>query len=171
MPRRLGSYRVPVNRPIKKVSKEEFVQYWHPDRIGAQAKRPDPAFLKKLHELDENVEVTWSPIHHRWIMWLRAPRVMNAYHPGWNLLFVVEDVNKNFLPLDERSLARLYSASMKKWGDARVYFDYVEKTMREEQEAISRQNTQDSVDQSMETFEHSQIKNINSGSNFSKYHA
>ncbi len=169
--RRHAPTRIPVGGPIKKVSREEFVQWWHPDRIGAKSKVPDPIFMKKLAELDENVDVTWSPVHQRWILWLRASTVKNIFHPGWKLLFVVEDAEHNFVPLDERSLARLYSASMKKWGTAKHYFDHVEKTMREEQERASAQTRQDTMDEAMETFEHSQIKNINSGSNFSTYHA
>ncbi len=85
----------------------------------------------------------------------------------------VENEDGSFRPLDERVMARLYQASQKRWGSGAKYWEAVEAAQKRDKEAEDRQNLQDSIDQSMEVFDHSQIsvsmRGKSNGSKFSKF--
>jgi hypothetical protein len=93
---------------------------------------------------------------------------------GWKLLFVHNGPNGEYLPLDERVFARLYSASAAAHGSGKAYFQRIVDEMERDKARTDKQNLQDSIDIAMESFDHSRIKvgyGPSSGSKFSKYHA
>lgn len=142
--------------------------YWHPNRAGV---RSGPTwYQRKIDEIDPDVTLTWNPLKQEWLFWVRTPRVQTRYGNGWNLLFTAHPEE-----LDERQFARLYSCSMKKWGNAKRYFDHIEATMIRDRERYERASRSDVLDKAMESFEHSQIKvsmfGPSSGSKFSTYHS
>jgi hypothetical protein len=152
---------------------ESILQWWHPGRPGV---RSGPAwFDKKLMEVsDGELAVTWNSYIERWQVWVKAPRIQNKYVNGWNLLFVVQNDDRTYRPLDERVLGRLYSCSMRQWGTLKAYHDAIERVEREETEAREKANWNDTLAQAMESFDHSQIKvgyGPSSGSKFSDYHS
>jgi len=157
---------------VKVPPRESLTWWWHPNRPGV---RMGPAWFDKMaHEVDENVAVTWSGWHQRWLVWLKAPQFNHPVCWGWKLLFVVREDDGSYRPLDERVLARLYSASMKKWGTAKKYFDAYQREQARDKEVRDKDNWNDTLSQAMESFEHSQIKvgyGPSSGSKFSDYHS
>jgi hypothetical protein len=152
---------------------ESILSWWHPSRPGV---RSGPAwFDKKLLEVsDGELAVTWNAYIERWMVWVKAPRIHNSFVQRWNLLFVVREDDGSYRPLDERTLARLYSASMRQWGTAKRYWEAVEREMARDKEARARSTWNDTLSQAMESFDHSQIKvgwGPSSGSKFSTYHS
>jgi hypothetical protein len=164
--------RVPLAKP-KRLGPEHNPWYWHPNRAGV---RKAPAFFSdRLHsEMGEELEVTWNPINQRWQIFTRAPRLNHPVCQGWKLLFVHNGPNGEYLPLDERVFARLYSASAAAHGSGKAYFQRIVDEMERDKARTDKQNLQDSIDIAMESFDHSRIKvgyGPSSGSKFSKYHA
>ena len=88
---------------------ESFSWWWNPSRTGV--KLGPRWFREKLHELGEDLEVTWDAFNERWCIFLKQPRVRHPIGMGWSLLFVVQNEDKTYRPLDERVLARLFLAS------------------------------------------------------------
>lgn len=164
--------------PTKRITSipppESILQWWNPSRPGV---RSGPAwFDRKLDEVGDPGElaVTWNSYIERYQVWVRAPRISNKYVKGWNLLFVVKNEDGSYRPLDERTLARLYSCSMKRWPSAVHYFDAI--MAAEERAKQDRQKAEwnDTRDRAMESFDHSQIKvgyGPSSGSKFQRYHS
>jgi hypothetical protein len=166
------SYRTPVGRP-KALPPEANVWWWHPNRIGVKT-APD-SFKEKLWLMDDKLAVTWNAYRERWQVWMRRPKLQSPVCQGWVLLFINEDANHEYMPLDERVFARLYAASADKWGNGRDYFQAVEREIEREREKAENQYRQDTMDIAMESFDHSQIKvsmaGKSSGSKFSEFHS
>jgi hypothetical protein len=163
-------FRVPVAKKVA-LGPEHNPWYWNPNRVGAGEA---PTWFKaKLREVDPegDIDVRWNPVKQRWGVFYRKPSMRHPLCSGWVLLFLAQYEDGSYLPLDERILARLYEASAAKWGNGKKYFQQVVDQIEHEKTSREKQHTQDTIDIAMESFEHSQIKNINSGSNFSKYHA
>lgn len=118
--RRVAPFSQPIAKP-KKVSPEETWWFWYPDRVGI--KKAPEWFDKDLKAIDNTLEVTWSPVHERWLVWARSNSI-NKLSPGWRLLFPVQYPDKSYMPLDERIFARLYSADGMQWGSAKHYFEH-----------------------------------------------
>lgn len=142
--------------------------WWNPNRVGL--KSGPTWFMERLEEVDPNLTVTWNAYGQRWNVWARRDRIRSPICQGWMLLFHVGPEE-----LDNRVFHRLYSASADKWGSAKEYFLAVESQMEREREKRAKASTQDVVDQSMETFDFSQIKvamrGPSNGSKFSTYHS
>lgn len=165
------AFRQAVARPKPK-GPEYNPWYWNPNRIGVQT-TPD-WFKSQLKAVGEELEVTWNPITHRWYVWSRAPRLQHPICQGWRLLFVNQDIDGAFLPLDERVFARLYAASTMAHGSAKAYFDRIKAEMERDKERAARKHQQDTIDLAMPSWEHSQIKvgyGPSNGSKFSTYHS
>lgn len=161
-------YGVPISKP-RKLPDDTHPWFFHPNRVGV---RFAPSWFKrKLDELGDEFEVTWNPLKERWLVWIRAPYIQTKIVQGWKLLFVHEDIDKAYMPLDERLLARMYNASVMKHGSARNYVDRVIAEVERDRERQYRQDQQDQIDMAMPYFEHSQIKNIGKGNKFSTYHS
>lgn len=149
---------------------ETMLFYWHP--LRPQSRKPDPAFYRKLKDLGNELEVSWSPVHERWLVWMRTPRIRHRLCPGWMLLFPVQDQDGNYLPLDERTLARLAHASVFAHGSAKEYFNRVvaEQERDAERERKASDAERDAIADSF--FQHQQIQvgyGKSSGSKFTTY--
>jgi hypothetical protein len=159
-------FRQPVARPVQ-LGPEYNPWFWNPRR--PHTVRPSASFMERLHEIDAKLEVTWNPITTRWQVWTPMPRMNHPICQGWRMLFVHQDSDGRFLPLDERLFARLYWSSADAWGSAKGYFDQVQ---RVEEEARARREAA-SVDQSyklsQEYLEYTKVKNIGAGNKFSRY--
>ena len=169
---RVGEIRRAVGK-VPKVGPEQSPWFWTPDRgVGRKA---DPLFLQKLKELGEELAVSWNPIQERWQVWSRAPRIQHPLCQGWRLLFVVKEADGSYRPLDERTLARLYEASVLAHGSGKAYFQRIQDEMERDKERQRAQDTQDAIDMSMPFFDHSQIKvamrGKSNGSKFATYHS
>ena len=105
MPESTESFRVPVASQAPPPVEAEL-HFWHPQRFGVMF-GPD-RFRKKLKGIHADLDVTWHPIQHRWLVWYRRPRIMNKLCPGWLMVFVVEDSEQRYVPLDDRALAAVY---------------------------------------------------------------
>lgn len=164
-------FSLPVSRSSK-VDPEELIHWWNPNRLGVE-KAPS-WFRKKLDEIDPQVQITYSPVHSRWLVWVPNGRVTHQLCPGWMLLFVHQDANGSRLPLDERLFARLYSCSIAKQNiSAKQYFERIETEMARDQALKEKSWQNETIDRAMPSFDHSQIKismyGPSNGSKFSDY--
>ena len=167
-----NQFRVPIAK-VKAPPIESHLWYWNPNRFGVRfAPR---SFMDQLHALGEELSATWHPLRERWIIWSKAPRINHKVCHGWKLLFVNQEPDGSYLPLDERTLARLYLASTLAHGSAKAYFDRIKLEMDRDKERRERQNQQDLIDMAMPSWEHSQIQvamsGKSNGSKFSTYHS
>jgi hypothetical protein len=166
------SYTTPVAKK-RALPPQANVWWWNPNRVGVKS-APD-WFKHKLWLMDDKLEVTWNAYRERWQVWMRRPRLQSPVCQGWILLFINEDANHEYMPLDERLFARLYAASEDRWGNGREYFRAVERELEREKEKAEAQYRQDTLDIAMESFDHSQIKvsmcGESSGSKFSEFHS
>ena len=142
--------------------------WWNPSR--PEAGRAPRWFADKLEAVDPTLELTWNKLTQRWQVWARKDRLQNPICRGWQLLFIHQDSDGSYLPLDERLLARLFSASADRWGNAKEYFRSVEREIERRREKQHAASLQDSIDRAMTVFDYSQIKNIGKGSKFATYH-
>lgn len=147
--------------------------WWSPSNVSAVFGPDD--FRKRLKDIGHELEVTWSPIAERWLIFCRAPRVNHKICQGWRLLFINQEADGSFLPLDERVFARIYAASTYSHGSAVKYFDRVVEEMRRDKEAREAKDSADQIDMAMPWFDHAQIQvsgfGKSSGSKFSTYHS
>ncbi len=143
--------------------------YFNPNRIGAL--EAPLSFRERLREVDPDglIDIRWHPINERWHVFYRKPGFTHKICSGWVLLFIVQYGDGSYMPLDERTLARLYSASAAKWGDGKQYWLAIQREFEREQERKERNANQQAVDAAMPYFEYSKIKNIGSGSKFAEY--
>lgn len=169
---RSQSFKQAISKP-KAYGREEIPAYWNPNRVGAY--QAPSWFMEKLKEVGEELECCWNPVSERWQIFSKAPNLRHPICSGWRLLFIVQDADHNFQPLDERIFARLYAASAMKHGSARKYFDHVIAEMERDKERREQKHYQDTIDLAMPSWEHSQIsvamRGKSNGSKFSTYHA
>lgn len=166
------NFRVAPARP-KPLGPEHSPWFWAPSNPAAQF--APTWFRRKLQEVGQELECTWDPIKHRWLVFMRSPRFQHKLCQGWKLLFMHHDEQRGYLPLDERVFARLYAASAAEHGSAKAYFSRVEAEMQRDAEKRERDHYQTTIDMAMPSWEHSQIKvamrGKSNGSKFSTYHA
>jgi len=152
---------------------EEGLQFWHPNRFGVRF-APD-GFRKKLKGVHGDLDVTWHPAVERWIVWYRRPRITHHLCPGWLLLFVVEDSEQRYVPLDDRTLAAVYEQSGFKWGSGKKYWARIEEQAQRDHDA--RDKTRDDLidDIGSAQWDHTKIQvsmcGPSSGSKFVRHHA
>lgn len=153
--------------------RESIAWWWNPSRVGVKLGPED--FRRKLKELGGELEVTWDAYNERWCIFMRKPSIKHEIAMGWSLLMVVQNDDGTFRPLDERVLAQLYSASKARWGSGAKYWEAVEAAQAHDRELAERQSLADSIDQSMEVFDHSQISvamhGKSNGSKFADFHS
>lgn len=167
---RLAPFSQAIAKP-KKLDPEQSPWFWTPGKVGS---RPAPAaFAAQLKEIDPEVEAWWNPVSERWQVWMKKPSL--ARTNGWMLLFIVKDAEGNYQPLDERVFHRLFSASAARWGNARRYFQHIERQMEREQEAREAANADFARTVARDQWDYSLIKvsqrGQSSGSKFSSYHS
>lgn len=166
--RRQNPVSVPIHKPTIP-SPEVSFWYWNPNRVGAG--RAPEWFEKKLREFDPELEVTWSPYHERWLVWLRSPRLHSKLCSGWSLLFPVKYPDGSYMPLDERIFHRLYHASAHRWGRGKDYFLAVEREWERDREREQKSRDSNVQHAAGEYYDYMQIKNIGSGSKFANHFA
>lgn len=159
---------VEIAKPIKK-GPEYNIWFWNPGKPIVQ--RAPEWFRKQVKAIDESLEVTWSPLAERWLVFTRAEHFRTPICAGWRLLFVHHDENRNYLPLDERLLARLYLIDSTRNGGSKAYFDRIVSEYERDQEKKRKDRHQDAIDRAMPYWDHSQIKNIGQGNKFSTFFA
>lgn len=105
--------------------------YWNPDRDGV--KQPPAAVVRQLRELDPDLRAVFSPVHERYLIWLKSDRIQNALCKGWLLLFIWEDpTTKEYLELgDPPTLLfhNLYLIAAHRFPNAKGYYDTIQKSI------------------------------------------
>lgn len=149
------------NRPA-----EESVYFWHPGRFGVRF--APGAFRVRLHEIHPKLEVTWHPLKQRWLCWYRDETITYRLCPGWKLVFVVQTSWGDYVPLDERVFAVIHARSGFS-SNGREYFERIAKEIERETESIQRKRESDDEAFRSEYWDYTQIKNIGSGSKFSRH--
>jgi len=169
---RLEPFTQPIARPPK-LGPEIHSWFFHPFR--PDIKFGPVSFRRLLHEIDQGLEVTWNPIRERWVVWMKDPKIDHPICQGWRLICNVEHPNGDYMPLDERTLAKIFARSAKAHGNLWEYWLRVEQEMERDREKSRAAYTQDTIDRSMPSFDHSQISvsmfGPSNGSKFSTYHA
>ncbi len=157
-----GEFRIPIAKP-KPLGPETSWRYFSPARVDVQLGPEE--FRRKLHDIDARLEVVWHPVNERWMIWFRDVK-------GWRLLFPVQYAgSERYMPLDERTIAKVWDRCGRRWGSGRAYWDRIEgEIMRDLQrrEDTRRQEARDAAD---EQWEYRKIKNIGAGSKFTNHHA
>lgn len=165
----MSDFALPIAKG-EKVGPEVNPWWWNPSRFAAN--RAPEEFMGRLKaQMGDELEITWNPIIERWQIWSRFPKMNHPLCQGWRLLFIHNDRFGNYMPLDERVYARLWSASADQHGSGKAYFERIKREYERDEELKNKRLTQEAIDQAMPYFEHSQIKNIGLGSKFSTYHA
>lgn len=160
--RRSQPFSQSITKPTK-LPPEANPWWWNPGRLEVE-KGPN-WFRRKLEEVDPGLEITWNRYGQHWSLWMRKERLQTPICQGWSLLFHIPPRG-----LDNSVLARLYSASADKWGNAKEYFRAVEDEIEYQRRKRDQASRQETIDIAMETFDYSQIKNIGKGNKFATYH-
>ena len=172
MPESAESFGVPVASQTPPPIEEEL-HFWHPQRFGVTF-GPE-SFRKKLKSVHEDLDVTWHPVQHRWLVWYRRPRITNKLCPGWLMLFVVEDSEQRYVPLDDRALAAVYEQSGFKWGSGKKYWARIEEQAQRDHEARDKERENLLEDVGSDQWDHTKIqvsmRGPSSGSKFVRHHA
>jgi hypothetical protein len=159
---------VPIAKP-KAPPREESLQWWHPNRFGVRF-APD-RFRRQLHVVHPDLDVTWHPLKERWLVWYRRPRISM----GWLLLFIAEDSQNRYVPLDERIFAAIYEQSGMKWDSGKDYWARIEQEAQRDkaQEDADREHHLEDV--GSDQWDHTKIQvsmcGHSSGSKFVNHHA
>lgn len=162
---------MPIGVPLAKNEKrpdEDSVYFWHPGRFGVRF--APGAFRARLHEIHPKLEVTWHPLKQRWLCWYRDEAITHRLCPGWKLVFVVQTSWGDYVPLDERVFAVIHARSGFT-SNGSEYFERIASEIKRETEDIQRKRESDDEAFRSEYWDYTQIKNIGSGSKFTKHHA
>ena len=161
-----------IHLPVSSSSapvREESLQFWHPNRFGVRF-APE-IFRRRLQSMHHDLDVTWHPLKERWLVWYRRPRIEN----GWLLLFIAEDSQHRFVPLDERIMAACYEQSGFKWGSGKAYWSRIEDEAERDKAARDADREQGLEDAGSDHWDHTKIQismcGQSSGSKFAKHHA
>jgi len=148
---------------------EESLHFWHPNRFGVRFAPTD--FRDRLQRMHPDLDVTWHPLKERWLVWYRRPRI----EQGWLLLFVAEDSQHRYVPLDERILAACYEQSGFKWGSGKAYWARIEGEAERDQAYRDAAREQNLDDAGSDHWNHTKIQismcGHSSGSKFVNHHA
>jgi hypothetical protein len=146
---------------------EQNPWFWGPSNLAVRS-APD-WFRPKLVDISRTLAVTWNPVIERWQVWVESPKTNNIYSRGWRLLFVHHGPDYEYLPLDERLLARVFYADATHYGSAEKYFTRLQNELahdKAQREAKSLDETQDAA---LDYWRYGQIKNIGQGNKYTKY--
>ena len=177
--RRKGEpFTVPIQQANRTPGPEILPWFWHPDRPGAQP--PPEAVAKRLREMDSDLRVCFSPVHERWLVWVKNPRigtqseVAARYCKGWQLLFVWEHtITKEFLPLDEGLLfANLYAINAEKYASGESYFKRIQDDAKAAADAAEKSYTSDRrAEQKERLYDTQQISTAGLGNRAALHHS
>src|SRR6185436_18617380 len=91
-------FKVPIKRAGKIPGPEIIPWFWSPSNVSAIFAPEE--FRKRLKaEMGDELDITWTPIDERWLVFARAPRVQHKLCQGWRLLFVHQGPDGEYLPL------------------------------------------------------------------------
>lgn len=173
--KKTSGFKTAVGDKSGRLGPEHNRWFWNPNRIGA---KPAPEwFQAKLREVDPDglVDIRWNPITERWQAFYKKPGFEHPICQGWTLLMVLQYPDGSFMPLDERTLAALYQASARRWGNGKEYFLAIEREIERDKEREEARQRQEAIDIAMPFYDHSQISvsmaGESNGSKFSTYHA
>lgn len=164
--RKTPPFRAPLVKPAIPLP-ETSSWYWNPGRAGIRF-APE-WFLSQVRAFDPDITITWDICQERWLVWMRNPKLHIPLCSGWTLLFPVRYPDGSYMPLDERIFARLYAASVRRWGNGKRYFDAVEREYERDREQAERSRNDDVKYSAGEYFDYMAIKNIGAGNKFSKH--
>ncbi len=133
---------------------ETITWFWHPNRVGMKFAPDD--FRKRLKAFDPELECVWNGHTERWQIWERDPKFQTKICQGWKLLFPVQTMAHEYMPLDERIFCRLYEASAAKWGNGKQYWGRIEAEMEREKEKAERDRKEDVRSTAGDYFNHTQ---------------
>ncbi len=164
--RNVGEFRVPI-APRVPLGPETSWRYFSPAR--ADVRRGPESFRQLLHEVDPRLEVVWHPVNERWVVWFHD-------EPGWKLLFPVQTwPDGEYLPLDERTIAKCWDRSGRRWGGGRAYWDRIQGEILRDIKAREDARRQVVRDAAAEQYDYAQIKvalrGQSNGSKFANHHS
>ena len=164
-------FAVPLNqRKGPPLGPEILPWWWHPEREGAQP--PPAAFAARLKEIDPELGVCFSPVHERWLIWVRNPRIQHPLCRGWQLLFLWEHpVTKEFLPLNELVFHNLYYISAERWPGAVGYFERIQADIAKQKAALEKDHQNDRRDYQRDFRNSLQISTAGRGNRAAMHHS
>ena len=144
-------------------------QYWYPQRFGVQYAPDD--FRTQLRRINADLDCTWTPVDHRWLIWQRDPTVQHHLCPRWSLKIVWQGHQDRFLPLDERVFANIYARQVKRYeGEGKGYFERIVSEMDRDKAIAVKDSKADASARRRELFRSRQITNIGRGNKFALHH-
>ena len=144
-----GQFRLPVAHP-KPLGPEWGWRYFSPARVDT-LRGPDE-FRRQLHDIDPRLEVVWHPLNERWCIWFRDEK-------GWRFLFPVQYwPTGDYMPLDARTLAKVWDRSGRRWGGGRAYWDRIEAEIVRDIKAREAARRQEARDIAGDVHDFAQIK-------------
>lgn len=158
------AFSVPLNlHKGPKPGPEILPYYWHPDR-ESPVKAP-AAFVEKLAKIDPDLRVTFSPVHERWIVWVRNPRITHWMCPGWQLLFFWEHTGTHeFLELNELIFHNLMLIDARRYQNGAEYFDKIEQRIAAGKEERNKRYNDERHGLQNEMMAANKINNLGNGS-------
>lgn len=142
--------------------------YWHPNREGAQP--PPAAFAAQLQRIDSELGVVFSPVHERWLVWVKNPRITHELCRGWQLLFLWEHpTTHEFLPLNELLFHNLMLVDATRFANAKEYFDRIQADIQQRRDARNKTLNDERHDMQREFIKSTEISSAGKGNKFSLY--
>jgi hypothetical protein len=169
--RDIGTVTTPISKP-KPLGPERSWHFFHPGR--ADAVLAPESFRRDVDAIDPQLRVVWHPVHERWCVWVKNPRITHWMCAGWQMLFPVRYGDGSYMPLDERTLATIYDRSPRKWGNGKIYFDRIVEEVKRDTDARQRHRGEYVGQIARDHWKHAQIQvgyGKSNGSKFSKHHA
>jgi hypothetical protein len=150
---------LPVTEDIRRgeATPEDNPWFWNPGLFGIRREPAD--FRAALDEMGHpDIAACWNPRNERWQVFARAPRVQTPVCRGWRLLFFVQDSQRQYVPLDVRTLAKIVSISADANGNGLRYFDRVWGELQRDKTRAEERVQQESWEQSGEYFDYTKPK-------------
>lgn len=170
-PEERTQFAVPLNQRVGPPPGPEILPwYWHPNREGAQP--PPTAFQEQLARIDPDLAVCFSPVHERWLIWVKNAQRVNSLCTGWQLIFLWEHpVTHAFLPLNELVFHNLYLVMASRFPNAIAYFDSIQAEMAKEKAAKEARHQDDRKTTQREFRASLQISSAGQGNRSALYHS
>jgi hypothetical protein len=135
-----------------------------------------------LEEIDKDLAVCFSPVHERWLLWFKNPRIGKSkdfpsfLRPGWQMLMMWETPKYpdgsggEYLPLTELLFGNIYIISRGKIGGAKKYFDKILADVARRKESMNRSYENDRKAQQADFRSSLQINSAGRGNKFALHH-
>lgn len=168
---------IPLGRTLARRGEERLDQspwFFTPGDVDRVLGPED--FRAKLKEIDSRLEVVWHKVNERWVIWFHAPQeVKTPRLKGWKLIFPVQHPDGSYMPLDERTLAKVWDRTGRRYGSGLAYWNRVEAEYWREYDAKEATHKQYVRDVAGDRFDFAQIKismrGQSSGSKFANHHS